>query len=706
MRTTVGVLFYLLIYALANLAGWMVTFAVASAGVDVHPDGLDDAGPRYALDEPVPGTGHFIAGVAAWSRHDHASARSIFQALVSRQPGSPLVPACRAYLAELQMADAADMLTISKALQAYDALIADFPGTPNAVRAQWRIGDLHLALGSAQSAQRAYEAVLRQNPQPADRDRARLGLAHAAGLSSHWQEAEKMFRQVRADAADERTRAWATLGIGDSLAAQKQFQQAAAFYDEMARSWPDLLRQRPDSLARAAGTAEALGQEAVSRQIYLILHNVYPRRPDAAALLIKVGDSHRRERDLQRAKFFYAQAGAASAGDSDRALAQVRLADLGAELQAVAHGREVSWSVDAMTRQQEPLLASPEAQRRTLEDVAARHTAEPLGSEALYRLGVHRELRGEETAALQAYEQVFARKGELLDDPWQRTAGTRFRNLFEKRMASVDPRDAVAVVTAFRPFAGHADTVLQHHPALLTVAGAHQRLGLTAAALRLQLNLVSAPQSAPFREEAMAGLASSYMAQRDFAAARAVLERARLEYPVGPAQDRVVRMLIDVFDRLGQPAPAIRTCRQWLKRFPRHAARAEVWWMLVTMLARAGDMDGSLRAYAEAERDGALTDAGSVLRHADMLREHGRLDDAFARYARVARAAPDAAQRERAALQLARIWRERRQLPQTRDAWTELGRTASDGLVKRVALVLQQEMAGQGGAHEQPRRSR
>lgn len=694
----------LLISVLANLAAGWLAFAraevigsspewVATVPAPL-PDGLFDPGPRLDVSENDPATVEFEWAIRSWADGRPEDAAVVVRSLLARHPVEPVSVACRALLIELSLARDPRPEAVREAIGAYRRLIADAPNSAIAARARWRIGDLSEFLGLHEEARAAYGLALAQGGSDFDRRRALLGRAVSALGSGRAWEAERDFRLLLQETVDDTVRRHATVGLADSLQAQGRFGEALELYGHAMARWPEVIRFRADSLFRYAEAAAAVGRVQDSRAAYLTVYNISPRHPRGLLALLRIGDEFRRQGNRHHASLFYDHVMEAAHDATLRATVAVRKADMGLELQADYRGHEVEWEVLATVVRQDPLLGSPDEQRRTLEAVAAAHDARVIASEALFRLARQAEFRGTMDDALRAYRRVIERQGRLPDDPWPQAARERVRNLVNRRIADAAAAgDDVAVVTAYQAASAAVGTRPGGEAALLQVAAACARLGLTAEAVRLYRDL-SETNDVPIREEALLGLGKMYLDQADFPAAKKVLARHRLEFPLGRRSPDAGRLLAEALDRMGDHPAAARLLRQWLKRFPSHPDRLAVLRMLAAQLAAAGQGTDSLRAYAEAERAGALADPAELSRYAEVLAAAHRYDEAIERYRRVAREAGDPSRREWAALQIARLERDRRRPSEAKAALRELSHMASDSLMKRAAEVL---LAGSSG---------
>lgn len=697
MRLLLGMLLYVLFYLLANLlAGWL-TYAHAESPPlvpAVQPDGLLDPGPRLKLAPDDPASIEFEQAIRTWIDGRPADAEGLVRSLLARRPDGPIAAACRALLIELSLVRDARREALRDAIEAYRRLIGDSPDSEVAARARWRMGDLSEMLGLHEEAQAAYGLVLAGAADEFDRRRARLGRGVSLMAAHRASEAERDFRLLLQERSDDLISRQATIGLADSLQAQNRSMEAMALYDHASARWPELLRLRPGSLFHYAEAAAAVGREADSRWAYLTAFNIHARRPDSLLALLKVGDSFRRQGDRHHAGFFYDYVIQAAHDPTVRATATVRKADLGLELLANYRGDEVEWEVQATVVRHDSRFGSPEEQRRTLEAVAAAHDAQVISSEALFRLARRAEIQGTTEETLRAYRRVIERQGRLSDDPWPQAARERLRRLASRKIAEAAASgDDLGVVTSYRAVSAAVGSWDGDQTVLLQVAAAWARLGLTTEAINLYRDL-SETAAPPIREEALLALGTLYLDQADYQAARTVLARYRLEFPLGRRTPEASRLLATALDRTGEHGAAARLLRQWLKRFPTHPDRATVRRMLAAELAAAGQVSDSLRAYAEAERAGALNDPAELMRYAETLAGSRRYDDAIARLRRVAQEANLSAQREWALLQIAKLERTRGRPSAAKAALRELHATTSDLMVKRAAAALLAGLAG------------
>lgn len=669
------------------------------AFVPVVPIGLPDLpddGPRFTTPVEGPGAASFMEGVEAYGRRDFKTARTAFRTIVEQHAGSPLVGPARAFLAELVAADKANARNRMPAIEAYRAVLRDFPRTPNAARAQWRVGDLYAEMGLRIEAQATYEHGLNDFLTGADADRALLGLAVNFTGWNKWREAEHRFQNLKDHAGNTVVLQYATLGLADTLYTEGQSQDALAFYEEVYARWPEFFKKRPQSFLKFIDTAMALGQDHLGRRLSTTLYNMYPQMPEASLLLVRIGDSFRRAGLRDRAGMFYTEAVSRYADSLGSAIARMRLAELSFELITAEKGLVLRLMVQAQFRYGPVLNLDGEEQRATLRTVADEQAKLAIGSEALYHLGEQFEAIQDWEQTIQAYRKLIARAGRIPDDPWPAAAGRRLSVLLEPWIDNaLQAHDDLGVVNLFHQAGRLAENSFSTNKpllqVLLQVAGAHRRIGFTPEAVKLYLDLVQNGAAMHLREEALVGLGQSYMDQGDYVAARQVFERYWIQYPSGRWKAEALRWLAEAFQADDKHAGTIRICRRWLQNFPSpaHPLRPDMLLMLAQALVKDGEVAEGLRVYAEAERAGALAKPPALIRYADLLVQEKRYDEAVTRYQVALRTDLDATQAEWVRFQLARIRRTQTHYADARSVLQELANLSQDDFVDRLSVSMQ-----------------
>ena len=218
--------------------------------------------------------------------------------------------------------------------------------------------------------------------------------------------------------------------------------------------------------------------------------------------------------------------------------------------------------------------------------IALEHQGDILGSEALFHLAEHYELRGNPSRAIQVYQDVTRRTGVIPHDPWPQTAGLHLTSILKPQLeAALKSKKDVQALTLFH---SHGQAPEQHYigtRTLLEVADTHRRLGFSTEAVHLYQTLVKNRKVAALHEEALLGLGESYLDQLDPAAARNVFESFRLQYPQSARSTLVSRQLTTAMLEQGDRRSAIRVMRHWTRLHPRDAAQG---WMLRDACADVG----------------------------------------------------------------------------------------------------------------------
>lgn len=677
---------------------------------------LPDDGPRYDKFHQGPDLPLFEQVLGAYRCQDSGAAEAGMRALAQQFPASPLLPAARAFLAELVAAGRPSpaeprnqpsqaplhLQGLLDAIEAYRTVIRDFPESPNAVRAQWRIGDLFAQMGTRAEARAAYERVLSAVTSGYDADRALLGMAVNDAAWGRGRDAEQGFALLRKRTDNDKILRQATVLLADALYARRQLREAQPLYEAAYRRWPAFVKQRRESLLRFAEAESLVGSEVLSRQLLTAYANLYPQAPDAPVLLVRIGDSFRAAGERGRAGMFYSAAVERYPGTEGEAAARMRLAELGREVMSTEKEQSLTLAVQALVRRNGSPNLDEAEQRRVLRDVAEANQTVPLGSEALYHLGEHFEAGRRWADAVRTYRAAIARHGRLQDDVWPEAAAHRlFVLLSPMFLEAIQSRDATLVVALYRQFDPFSERLFQASPMLLSIADAHREIGLVTEAVKLYQALLETQSLKAVHEGALVGLGRSYLDQEDFKAARQVFGRYALQYPLGRWKAEALRFRAVAYKGEGESQAVIRTCREWLQRYPAHGDRREVLLMLADALQATGQPVELLGVYEALEADSPRAASETRLRHGDLLVQLKRYDDALAQYRQAVEAAAEPEQAQWARIQMALILRAQKRYADARLVLKELEAEHPDEWIGRLSQAmrddLQNEPANEGG---------
>ncbi|MEK7236209.1 MAG: tetratricopeptide repeat protein [Nitrospirota bacterium] len=616
---------------------------------------LPDKGPRY--DHIVEGSGslQFQETVAAFKHGQYAVARAGFSALLKQDPDSRLVPSMKAFLAELTLLEDPTGHGRAEAITQYRALIRLHPKDPNTARAFWRIGDLYVEMGWFQEAIVAYEYAASHVFARADADRSILSLGVTLESRERWAEAEQAFETVRKRTTDDRVLMRATLGLANALCALQRKREAQPLYDMLYQRWPDLLRSDPQVLHQYGDVLVDTNEPQRARAIDTLLYNLYPSYPYAGAALVRLGDSHRRLGLQKQAEMFYLAAQTQYAGTPEAGIARMHLARIEQEIAVSAGESFLKKKVEGMVRGASASYLESSEGETLYATIAKEHPHDFLGSEALFQLAAHYELRGAPSRAIQTYLDVTRRAGMVDHDPWPQAARLRLAVMLKPQLeAALKAKNDVQVVTLFH---SHGPAPEQHYSGtrlLLEVAETHRRLGFSAEAVRLYQTLVRDRKAARLHESALIGLGESYLDQRESAAARNVFESFRLQYPQSSQSKLVLRQLTTAMREQGDRSSAIRLMRQWLRAHPREAERG---WMQLTLAKTLADdhqTGAAVAAFEEAARHKFMQSQSDRLMFADLLTTLNKHRQAVDLYQRILVSNPAPDQAEWARLQIVR----------------------------------------------------
>ena len=627
-------------------------------------------------------------GLSAYKKGAWADARRFFEKIVSDHPESSLVPSAKAFLAELSLRDESSGLNRSEAIQEYKKLLRDHPQSSNARRAEWRIADLYFEQGWFQEAQAFYEYAMAHSLHlPFDRDRALLGLGQTFMATGKWRDAERAFASLRTRSENDHLLQGATLGLAHALFRQERFSEAQPFYDLSYQRWPRLVRRDPVALQRYAVTEAQLRHDVSARDLMLLFYNLYPRHEYAPKALLQVAENLRSGGRRPLAEFMYALIPSIYPQSQLNSMVKLRLATLFIENNLSAAGKILSPTVGAMLNNVPILIQTERSYRALLEEIAIREADNPTGSEALFYLGQEYEHADDLNHAIRTYKEVTFRTASG-SEPWAMRATERLSAILMPWIeAAIAAHDDWTVVSLFHRHGTMAEQRYARSPVLPDIAESHRRLGFTAEAVRLFQQVLKAQKDSALVEPALMGLGKLYLDQRDFEAARKVLERYRFQFPLGRYEGEVLHLLIGAMRQQRDLQGLLHLCRTWLLRHPVHHERPAMYLQLAKTLGELEKLSESVIAYEEAFKAGATRSSGTLLSYADTLSRLNRHESAIAAYQSVLEQKPNAGQAEWAHLQTAKHWTSLKQYDRATVALAELD-VADDQMVNRVAASL------------------
>ena len=614
---------------------------------------LPDDGPRYDRTVEGPGALQFQEAVKALARGQYAIARSGFDALAALDSTSTLIPPLKAFMAELTLLEDPTDHGRREAITQYRSIIGAYSKNPNAFRAFWRVGDLYTEMGWYQEAIVAYQYALSLDLPHHDADRSLLALGVTLGKMGRWTEAERAFGTVRERAMDDRLVVRATFNQANALYVQKRKRDAVPLYDFLYRRWPNLLKQNPDALQQYGDALFEVQELKRACEIDLLLYNLFPSHQYGGMALVRLGDSHGRLGLRTKAEFFYTTARTQYVDMAAAVVARIRLARQEQEIAASAGESFLEKKVEGMIQGRGLSYLEASEGEEIYKTIALEHQGDILGSEALYYLAEHYELRGNPVRGIKVYQDVTRRIGVVPDDPWPQTAGLHLTSLLKPQleMALRDKKDVLAVML----FHSHGHAPEQHYigtRTLLEVADRHRRLGFSTEAVHLYQTLVKNRKATAFHEEVLLGLGESYLDQLDPAAARNVFESFRLQYPQSPRSPLVSRQLTTAMLEQGDRQSAIRVMRHWTKLRPRDAAQG---WMSLTLartLLEEQKREEAAASFENALRSNILRAPQDLLLYADLLLQLNQPERAVDLYRLVLKSGPDSAEAEWARVQI------------------------------------------------------
>ncbi|HJU04952.1 MAG TPA: tetratricopeptide repeat protein, partial [Nitrospiraceae bacterium] len=300
--------------------------------------------------------------------------------------------------------------------------------------------------------------------------------------------------------------------------------------------------------------------------------------------------------------------------------------------------------------------------------------------------------------AIEAYREVSDREGRVSGDPWPAAARRRLSAILEPwLMAALKAGDEWTAMMLFHRHGTMADHAYSGKDLIVRVADAHRRAGFSAEAVKMYQTILKNPSARAIHEEALIGLGASYLDQTDFVSARKIFERYRVQYPLGRHKLDALGLLAMTLHGQGLLPEAIRLCRQWLDLSPNHADRPRMWARLGAALIDHGETALALKAYADADREGALLSPSARLRYADLLARHRAPEEALRQYQAALRLSPGEPEVQWAAIGLAGLGQDSKRAADTDAMFRDIGRMTDDPWTTRVVSALRADLSTDAG---------
>ncbi|MGH7256817.1 MAG: tetratricopeptide repeat protein, partial [Nitrospiraceae bacterium] len=655
---------------------------------------LPDGGPRFDRFPNNPAWATFEKGTRAFGANDLQNAQQAFETFLREHPEHDLAGAARAFLAEIILLMPAERSRQGEAITAYRLLIRDLPGSSNAKRAGWRMGDLYRSLGWYQEAQIAYQGAFGHvEVDSYDANRSLLGIGFALLGMNKWIDAEKTFELIRKQTTDPQLLLHASMAAGHALFRQGRLREADLLYGTTYQRWGAAFRKHPFAMTRYANTSYHLNRMQLARQLSLQYVNLYPSGPEAHDALLQIAESYHDAKLPHEARRFYAAVIARYPESEAGTVARIRLIQLSGETLGGGHIPEMPHTqVDALMLDLPVALTDPASPVTVLLDIAKQYADSAIGSEALFRLGELLQREDHKEDAVNAYEKVVARTGRIEGDPWPETTGVRLVTLLQTSLqTAVQEKNDFAAVTIFHRHGPQADRFYTGSALLLPIADAHHRLGFAVEAARLYQAILRGPQSGAFFEPALMGLGKCYLDQQDPHAAQRVFERYRLQFPLGQYSTDAFLLLLTALSQQGEAVSVVRVGRQWLINHPKDTASKLVLAKVGIALAGLKRPEETFRALDTSHTLGGLRQSDELTTYADLLSKRQRHEEAVSIYRKAQSSKPS---RDLAAwiqVQIARNLRESRKPDQARVVLEGVSMDDSP-LFRRVATVLESDL--------------
>ncbi len=628
----------------------------------------------------------YLEGKKAMEDGLRQEARQYFQTFIREHPDDPKSIGARFALATLLASTKDKADAFLETVGHLQSVRRRYPDSEYSAWALCEVGNLYAQFGWFPEAKGIFEQFLETYPNHPLTPGVLIGAA-TNFLNNHQNlEAALIFRQVLDEPAWHEFHLEAALGLADSTAASKAWDQAQYWYETVALEQPELLRASASSLYRRGMTALAKGQTEIALQQFLTAINLHPYHRDTGRSLNRLAELLGEQgQDVPSIWFAYLAMkrfpGQEQAYAGEAVLLRWAHADL-------KKGPDAVFNSEVRPRLAELGVPVPitwnEFRRQAARLVMV--AGADVADEASFWIADSFEVEGNYDEALRRFIHLMgARSGTK----W----GAQSAESVKKLLLMYAKQEDWVRLASFQDGYPNLFPVLSPGPELIFQMGeAFRHLQLPEDALEWYDRVLVKYPSSPIREESLAKKVLAAAEIQDESSMQDAGQQYEKEYPDG-------RWIIDVSSHLGRLAlqqQQYTAAQQHYAVVLAHATdddmRLRTRRQLLGIQQQAGDIDKAIQGYQELIRDKVATD-DDRLRFADVLFDAGRFQEASQEYEQLVEVMESSKGRVWAQYRLAVSYRVLGKVEDSKSILAQL--TASDDIKGEFGLAVRAAAAAQ-----------
>ena len=629
----------------------------------------------------------YLEGKKAMADGLRQEARRHFQTFIREHPKEPESIGARFALATLLTSTKDPDDAFLETVGYLQSVRRRYPNSEYSAWALCEVGNLYAQFGWFPEAKGIFEQFLESYPNHPLTPGVLIGAA-TNFLNNHQNlEAALIFRQVLNEPAWHEFHLEAALGLADSAAASKAWDQAQYWYETVELEQPELLRVSASSLYRRGMTALAKGQTEKALQQFLNAINLHPYHDDAGRSLNRLAELLGEQGQYVPSIWFAYLAtkrfpGQEQAYAGEASILRWAHVDLKKGPDAVFHS-------EVRPRLAELGVPVPitwndfRKQAARLVMVAGADVAD----EASFWIADSFEAEGN-------YEEAMRRFIHLVGARSGTTWGTQSAESVKKILLKYAEQQDWARLASFQDGYPNLFAVLSPGPQLMFQMGeAFRHLQLPEDAMKWYDRVLTKHPSSPVREESLARKVLAAAAIHEESVTQDAGQQYEKEYPEG-------RWIVEVSSHLGMLALQ----QQQFSAAQRHYAivlahvtdekqRLQIRRRLLRIQFQAGDIGKAIQGYQDLIRDNVATEDDRLM-YADVLFDAGRIQEASQEYEQIVKGSKSFKGRAWAQYRLAVSYLAQGKVDESKALFTQLA-TSEDlegefGSAVRAAAAAQQ----------------
>ncbi len=176
------------------------------------------------------------------------------------------------------------------AMLRYRQVLEKYPQTPLAERTLLLMGYATLDRGDYLGTLRLFQSHLKNRPQSANRDLARLAVAESYSKLSRFEESIAQYKDIENDASSEKAKMDAAYMVGDVFIQKKDFAQAELEYKAAIKKYPAGTTEYPNAFYNQGATQFGMKNYRQSLDAYRDFLKRFPSHPFAGYAMTRVGE--------------------------------------------------------------------------------------------------------------------------------------------------------------------------------------------------------------------------------------------------------------------------------------------------------------------------------------------------------------------------------------------------------------------------------